>query len=29
MDTIFKYWIFRYVNRTFPLTVATDHNINE
>jgi hypothetical protein len=29
MDTIFKYWIFRYVNRSFPSAVATYHSINE
>lgn len=29
LDTIFKYWIFRYLNRLSPSAVATYHNINE
>lgn len=29
LDTIFKYWIFRYLNRTSPSAVATYHNMNE
>lgn len=29
MDTIFKYWIFRYLNRSSPSTVATYRNMNE
>jgi len=29
MDTVFKYWIFRYVNRSFPSAVATYHSMNE
>lgn len=29
LDTIFKYWIFRYFNRTSPSAVATYHNMNE
>ncbi|NMF61656.1 CemA family protein (plasmid) [Brasilonema octagenarum UFV-E1] len=29
MDTIFKYWIFRYLNRSFPSAVATYRNMNE
>jgi hypothetical protein len=29
MDTIFKYWIFRYVNRSSPSAVATYHSMNE
>jgi lipoprotein signal peptidase len=28
-DTIFKYWIFRYLNRSSPSAVATYHNMNE
>ena len=29
LDTIFKYWIFRYLNRTSPSAVATYRNMNE
>ena len=29
VDTIFKYWVFRYLNRTSPSAVATYHNMNE
>nr|YP_009370320.1 heme binding protein cemA [Bulboplastis apyrenoidosa]ARO90809.1 heme binding protein cemA [Bulboplastis apyrenoidosa] len=29
LDTIFKYWIFRYLNRLSPSAVATYHNMNE
>nr|UAT97777.1 chloroplast envelope membrane protein [Ahnfeltia fastigiata] len=29
LDTIFKYWIFRYLNRISPSSVATYHNMNE
>ena len=29
MDTIFKYWIFRYVNRISPSAVMTYRNMNE
>lgn len=29
VDTIFKYWIFRYINRSSPSAVATYHNMNE
>lgn len=29
MDAIFKYWIFRYLNRSSPSGVATYHNMNE
>ncbi|WP_313889983.1 MULTISPECIES: CemA family protein [Nostoc] len=29
MDTILKYWIFRYVNRSSPSAVATYHSMNE
>nr|WDA99967.1 envelope membrane protein [Cyanidium sp. THAL103] len=29
LDTIFKYWIFRYLNRVSPSAVATYHNMNE
>ncbi|WP_175586872.1 hypothetical protein [Nostoc sp. UIC 10630] len=29
INTIFKYWIFRYINRSFPPSLATYHNINE
>ncbi|RAM50010.1 MAG: CemA family protein [Hapalosiphonaceae cyanobacterium JJU2] len=29
MDTVFKYWIFRYLNRASPSAVATYHNMNE
>ncbi len=29
MDTIFKYWIFRYLNRSSPSAVATYRNMNE
>nr|AYR06498.1 chloroplast envelope membrane protein [Rhodogorgon sp.] len=29
LDTIFKYWIFRYLNRIAPSAVATYHNMNE
>ncbi len=29
LDTMFKYWIFRYLNRTSPSSVATYHNMNE
>ncbi|MDZ8052404.1 MAG: CemA family protein [Aulosira sp. ZfuCHP01] len=29
MDTVFKYWIFRYLNRSSPSAVATYHNMNE
>ncbi|BAZ88860.1 CemA family protein [Raphidiopsis curvata NIES-932] len=29
LDTIFKYWIFRYLNRISPSAVATYHNMNE
>lgn len=29
LDTIFKYWIFRYLNKISPSTVATYHNMIE
>lgn len=29
LDSIFKYWIFRYLNRISPSAVATYHNMNE
>lgn len=29
LDTVFKYWIFRYLNQISPSTVATYHNMNE
>ncbi|MEO1763132.1 MAG: proton extrusion protein PcxA [Cyanobacteria bacterium J06629_18] len=29
LDTIFKYWIFRYLNRISPSAVATNRNMNE
>nr|YP_010335891.1 chloroplast envelope membrane protein [Chroothece richteriana]UNJ14297.1 chloroplast envelope membrane protein [Chroothece richteriana] len=29
LDTIFKYWIFRYLNKVSPSAVATYHNMNE
>jgi len=29
LDTIFKYWIFRYLNRASPSSVATYKNMNE
>lgn len=29
LDTIFKYWIFRYLNRISPSAVATYHTMNE
>lgn len=29
LDTIFKYWIFRYLNRISPSAVATYHSMNE
>ncbi len=29
LDTVFKYWIFRYLNRTSPSSVATYHKMNE
>ena len=29
LDTIFKYWIFRYLNRVSPSAVATYHSMNE
>lgn len=29
LDTIFKYWIFRYLNRISPSSVATYRNMNE
>jgi hypothetical protein len=29
LDTIFKYWIFRYLNRLSPSAVATYHSMNE
>nr|YP_009027516.1 chloroplast envelope membrane protein [Neoporphyra perforata]AGQ17063.1 chloroplast envelope membrane protein [Neoporphyra perforata]AHB35010.1 chloroplast envelope membrane protein [Neoporphyra perforata]AHB35219.1 chloroplast envelope membrane protein [Neoporphyra perforata]AIA19381.1 chloroplast envelope membrane protein [Neoporphyra perforata]AIA19590.1 chloroplast envelope membrane protein [Neoporphyra perforata] len=29
LDTIFKYWIFRYLNQVSPSAVATYHNMNE
>nr|YP_009511439.1 envelope membrane protein [Gracilariopsis mclachlanii]AXI97316.1 envelope membrane protein [Gracilariopsis mclachlanii] len=29
LDTIFKYWIFRYLNKISPSAVATYHNMNE
>lgn len=29
LDTIFKYWIFRYLNKMSPSAVATYHNMNE
>ena len=29
LDTIFKYWIFRYLNKISPSSVATYHNMNE
>lgn len=29
LDTVFKYWIFRYLNRSSPSAVATYKNMNE
>ena len=29
LDTIFKYWIFRYLNKISPSAVATYRNMNE
>jgi hypothetical protein len=29
LDTVFKYWIFRYLNQISPSTVATYHNMIE
>lgn len=29
LDTVFKYWIFRYLNRSSPSAVATYRNMNE
>lgn len=29
LDTMFKYWIFRYLNQVSPSAVATYHNMNE
>jgi hypothetical protein len=29
LDTVFKYWIFRYLNRISPSAVATYKNMNE
>lgn len=29
MNTVFKYWIFRYLNRSSPSAVVTYHNMNE
>lgn len=29
LDSIFKYWIFRYLNRASPSAVATYHNMND
>ncbi|MCY7284308.1 MAG: proton extrusion protein PcxA, partial [Cyanobacteria bacterium CAN_BIN43] len=29
LDTMFKYWIFRYLNRASPSSVATYRNMNE
>nr|NP_050853.1 envelope membrane protein [Nephroselmis olivacea]Q9TKZ2.1 RecName: Full=Potassium/proton antiporter CemA; AltName: Full=Chloroplast envelope membrane protein A; Short=CemA [Nephroselmis olivacea]AAD54824.1 chloroplast envelope membrane protein [Nephroselmis olivacea] len=29
LDTVFKYWIFRYLNHISPSTVAVYHNMNE
>lgn len=29
LDTVMKYWIFRYLNRISPSAVATYHNMNE
>jgi len=29
LDTIFKYWIFRYLNKLAPSAVATYHSMNE
>lgn len=29
LDTVFKYWIFRYLNRVSPSAVATYRNMNE
>nr|YP_010728806.1 envelope membrane protein [Lithothamnion corallioides]WEA76966.1 envelope membrane protein [Lithothamnion corallioides] len=29
LDTIFKYWIFKYLNKISPSAVATYHNMNE
>lgn len=29
MDSIFKYWIFRYLNRSSPSAVATYHSMND
>ncbi|MFB2920699.1 hypothetical protein [Aerosakkonema funiforme] len=29
LDSVFKYWIFRYLNRILPSAVATYHNMNE
>ena len=29
LDTVFKYWIFRYLNQVSPSAVATYHEMNE
>jgi hypothetical protein len=29
LDTVFKYWIFRYLNQISPSAVATYKNMNE
>jgi hypothetical protein len=29
LDTVFKYWIFRYLNQVSPSAVATYHDMNE
>ena len=29
LDTVFKYWIFRYLNQLSPSTVATYRSMNE
>jgi hypothetical protein len=29
LDTVFKYWIFRYLNQISPSAVATYRNMNE
>ena len=29
LDTVFKYWIFRYLNQVSPSAVATYRNMNE
>ena len=29
LDTVFKYWIFRYLNQVSPSAVATYHEMND